>query len=113
MSLLMNRPEKRKSPTLLVPLESFLYLQEKCHIERCGNPQSEKAKQRLIRNFEEHSYNGKKQLMNGDLGGCNGNPENAWEERRWTSWSVEDMIEILSEAGLPWERGEDTEYIAV
>lgn len=113
MSLLLNRPERRKSPTILVPLESFLYLQEKNYIERCGEHHSEKAKQGLIRNFEEYSYKGMKQLRNGDLGGCNGDPENSWEEGRWTSWSVDDMAKILNEAELPFEIGEYVEYIAL
>lgn len=113
MSLLINRPERRKSPTILVPLESFLYLQEKSYIERCGKHHTEKMKQRLIRNFETFSHSEKKQLMNGDLGGCNGDPENTFEEGRWTSWSVDDMAEILDGAGLPFERGESVEYIAL
>lgn len=113
MSLLMNRPERRKSPTLLVPLESYLYLQEKSYSERIGKSRSDKAKERLIRNFEQFSVDGMKQLMNGDLGGCKGKPENAWEEGRWTSWSVDEMAKILDEAGLPWKKGEDAEYIAV
>lgn len=113
MSLLLDRPVRRKSPTLLVPLESFLYLQEKSYSERIGKSCSDKAKQRLIRNFEQFSNDGMKQLKNGDLGGCKGNPENAWEEGRWTSWGVDDMAKILDEAGLPWKKGKDTEYIAV
>lgn len=111
--MLLSNPRVCKSPTLLVPLESYLYLQDRCRFERCGNHHSEMQRQKLSRNFEQFAYNGKKQLCNGDLGGCNGKPENAWEEGRWTSWSVEDMIRILDEAGLPWERGEETEYIAL
>lgn len=112
MSLLMNRSERRKSPTILVPLESFLYLKEKSYIERCGKHHTEKMKQRLIRNFETFSHNGMKQLVNGDLGGCNGEPENSFEEGRWISWSVDHMAEILDKAGLPFKRGESVEYIA-
>lgn len=51
--------------------------------------------------------------MSGDLGGCNGVPENAWEEHRWTTWSIEDMKNILNEAGLSWKNGEEVEYISV
>ena len=103
--------EVRKSPTILVPLESFLFLQDKVSVERLGKHHSEKKIERLTNNFEEFSYEGYKQLMNGDLGGCNGKPEKAWEERRWTSWSTEDMKRILNEAGLPWKDGEEQEYI--
>lgn len=102
-----------KSPTLLVPFESWMFLQRKGYQERSGKPHSEKGIERLRRNFQEHSYQGYKQLMNGDLGGCNGDPENAWEEHRWTSWSVDDMKKILDEAGLPWKDGEEAEYISV
>jgi hypothetical protein len=51
--------------------------------------------------------------MDGDFGGCIGSPENSWEERRWTNWSAEDMIRILTEAGIPCERGESQEVIDV
>lgn len=100
-----------KSSTILVPLESFLYLQDKQRFERSGKHCSEQNIERLKYNFETFSYNGYKQIMNGDLGGCKGEPENAWEERRWTSWSVEDIKKILDEASLPWKEGEEQEYI--
>lgn len=108
---LIHKPVLRKSATVLVPLDSFLFLQDRSYLERCGKHHSEKHMERLKRNFEQFSYNGYKQIMNGDLGGCKGNPENAWEEHRWTSWSVEDIKRILDEAGLPWELGEEAEYI--
>lgn len=102
-----------RSATILVPFESWMFLQKKGHEERGGKPYSDRAIERLTRSFQDNSYQGYKQLMNGDLGGCKGNPENAWEERRWTSWSVDDMKKILDEAGLPWKDGEEAEYIAV
>lgn len=102
-----------KSPTILVPFESWMFLQEKGYQERCGKQYSEILVGKMTRSFQEHSYQGYKQLMNGDLGGGNGNPENAWEEHRWTSWSVNDMKKILEEAGLPWKDGEEAEYITV
>ena len=113
MGLLMDKPTARESATILVPLESFLYLQEKSYSERTGKNQSDKARQRLTKNFRQFSYGGMKQLMDGSLGGCKGKPENAWEEGRWTSWSASDMAEILDEAGLPWKMGKDAEYITV
>lgn len=105
--------QTRKANTILLPLESFLYLQDKSYFERCGKHHTEKQIERLIRNFENFAHIGYKQLKDGDLGGCNGKPENGWEERRWTSWSCEDMKQILTEVGLPYKDGEETEYIAV
>lgn len=110
MSLIHN-PVLRKSQTVLVPLESFLYLQDKQRFERSGKHSTEKSIEKLKRNFEQFSYDGYKQIMNGDLGGCKGKPENAWEEHRWTSWSVENVKSMLDEAGLSWKDGEETEYI--
>lgn len=101
----------RKANTILVTWESYLYLQEKEYLERWGKRRNEKQIQRLRNNFDSFAYNGYKQLMDGDLGGCNGHWENAWEERRWTSWSCEDMKRILNEAGLPYKDGKPTEYI--
>ena len=80
MSLLMKRPRVMKSPTLLVPLERWLFLQGRSYFERTGKQFSNKAIERLTRNFYELAYKDKKQLKNDDLGGCKGNPENSWEE---------------------------------
>lgn len=113
MSLLRKKTVVVKCHTILVPLESYLYLQDKEYFERCGKHHSEKHNERLIRNFKRFSNEGKYKLKDRDLGGCIGKPENAWEEGRWTSWSCEDMIQILNEACLPYEQGEDSEYIAV
>lgn len=103
----------RKVNTILLPLESFLYLQEKGYNERCGKYRTEKQIERLKRNFESFAYNGYKRLCDGDLGGCVGNYENAYEERRWTSWSCEDMKRFLNEANLPYKEGKETEIIEV
>lgn len=99
-----------KAKTILVPLESYLYLQNKRHNERStsGQPLNE---ERLTRNFNRTACNGYGRLMDGDLGGCIGKPENGYEERRWTSWSCEDMKSILDEAGLQYKDAEDTDYI--
>ena len=111
--LLLQNPVKFNSPTILVPYESWIYLQEKSYNERIGKSFTEKIIERRKHSFEQHSRDGKKQLMNGDLGGCRGPVENAWEERRWTSWSVKDMAYMLDEAGLPWEAGGEVECIAL
>ncbi len=64
-------------------------------------------------NFVRFGQEENEQRDRGDLGGCKGDPENAWEEHRWTTWSVEDMKNILNEAGLLWKDGEEKEYISV
>lgn len=110
---LVHNPIARKSSTILLPLDSFLFLQDESFYERCGKHYSEKQMQRLTRNFEQFGHGGYKQLKSGDLGGCNGVPENAWEEHRWTTWSIEDMKNILNEAGFSWKDGEEVEYISV
>ena len=103
----------RKTNTLLLPWESYLYLQRKERKERCGDCLKDEWIKRLKRGFDDLAKDGHKQIMDGDLGGCIGNPENAWEEGRWTSWTCEDMKRILDEAGLPYKDGDETEYIAI
>lgn len=105
--------QTRKANTILLPWESYLYLQQKSRNERCGDWKTEKQIKRLKASFDNLSHDGYKMLMDGDLGGCVGNWENGYEEGRWTSWSCEDMKRILSKAGLPYKDGEETEYIAV
>ncbi len=109
----MSAMKVRKANTILLPLESYLYLQDKEYFERCGRHKSDKMIAKLTQNFNQFQHNGYKRLMDGDLGGCVGKPENSYEEGRWTSWSCEDMKRILDEAGLPYKDGEETEYIAV
>ena len=104
----------KKSPRILVPWESWLYLEERSYKERCGRKHTEKSLERMKRNFNSLAhYKGMKQLMDKDFGGAIGKPENSWEEHRWTGWSCEDMKKMLDEAGLPWEPGEEIEYISV
>lgn len=104
----------RKTNTILLPLESYLYLQNKSHLERCGKNHTEKQIERLKRNFDDFSYGtGYKKLYDGDLGGCSGHWKNGYKERRWTSWSCEDMKRILDNAGLPYKDGKQAEVIEV
>ena len=99
-----------KANTILVPLESYLYLQEKQHTERSAS-YKQFDDDRVKRAFYKHSYNGFYQLYDNDLGGCIGEPFRAFEEGRWTSWSCEDMKQILDNAGLPYKDGEQEEII--
>lgn len=105
----------RMTNTMLVTWDSWVYLQNKMHEERSvtGKPLSEKSIARLRRGFEVSSRNGWRQICDYDFGGCNGSPVNAWEERRWTSWSVEDMARILDDAGLPHKESDPIEVIDV
>lgn len=108
MSLLMTKPVIRKSPTILLPYESWIFLQEKSYLERIGKPYSERQKNRMKALFQNHSHNGKKELKDGDLGGCKGKPEHAWEEGRWTSWSCNDTMNLVdTKTGEPISTGED------
>lgn len=105
--------KSKKKNTIMVTLEAYLYLENKCYEERSGKNISEKGIKRLKRHFEDLSYQGYKKMFDGDLGGCKGDPLNAWEERRWTSWSASDMARILDEAGLDYKMGEQEEVIDI
>ena len=92
----------RKKRTIEVPYESLLYLHEVMHKERCEReykPLSDKYKERLRRSMPK---DGLYVLGDGDLGGCNGDPHDAWAQGRWTSWSIETMMAILEDAGLAY-----------
>lgn len=102
-----------KAKTIAVPFESWFYLQTESHNQRSesGKPLD---KERFKRMFDNHvkalGRNGTKLLKPGDLGGCIGDPHHAYEEGRWTSWTLEQMKAMLDAAGLPWEDGEVVEY---
>lgn len=103
-----------KSHTILVPWDSWLYLENKSYLERCGKYHTERQVERLKRNFAFFAFHdGMKQICDYDFGGAVGEPEKSWEEHRWTRWSCDDMKKILEEAGLSWKDGEDIEHISV
>ena len=100
-----------KSKSIEVPFESFLFLQEECFRQRNERGMthfSENHIARLRKGYE--SCKPVKYLMSGSLGGCNGSPIHAWEEGRWTSWTVDDMKRMLDENGLPWKDGPEIEH---
>jgi hypothetical protein len=108
----------RTTNTILLPLESYLWLYEegfKQRNERGETKLSDKSRERLTRNFDrfKHSKTGLYAAHDGNFGGCKGDPHNAWEEGRWTDWSVNQMARMLDEQGLPYEIGEPTEVIDV
>lgn len=105
----------RKANTMLITWEGWLYLRERQHAERSetGRPLAEKTIERLKRNFEYHSKDGWKRIMEYDFGGCVGSPKNAWEEHRWTEWSISQMMNMLDEKGLPYKESEPIDVIDV
>ena len=101
----------RKDKAIKVTWDGYLYLSEEQHRQRCesGKPFSKRAIESLKRSFE---LNGGI-MYDGSRGGCIGSPINAWEERRWTSWSVEDMKRMLNEKGFKWEDAGERESIDI
>lgn len=100
--------------TILLPWESWLYLENKSFQERCGKCHTKLHVEKMKRNFDFFAiYDGMKQIGDYDFGGATGNYEKSWEEHRWTRWSCEDMKRYLDEAGLPWKEGEQVERISV
>lgn len=114
MSILMSQPVVRKKRAIRVPLDSLLYLHSRCRKERCGDELRERTINEIKKNFNrfkdgEDLYH----LLDGDLGGCVGPIENAWEEGRWTSWSAKQMSEMLDQQHLDWKPADDEEVIEV
>ena len=113
MTLIMNKPIAMKHSTLLIPLDSFLYLQNECSVQRLGKELTEKGIARLTQNFKSVNRDGFAHMHDGDLGGCNGKPENSYEERRWTRWSIADMKRMLDAQGLSYKDGDQEEVIHI
>lgn len=100
---MINRTVKRK--TIGLSKEAFMYLQDRCRYERCGDHLSEKFKERLEKSFDQFAYKGYKEYYDGDLGGAvNG---------RWTSWSCDQVKKMLDESGLDYIEGEEKESIEI
>lgn len=114
MCLLTRKPIEMTANAILVPWESWWYLEERSFQERCGKPHTEYSKEKLRSSFNRFvDSDGFKRLKDHDFGGAVGKPENSWEEHRWTSWSCKDMKKMLDEAGLPWKDGGCVTYISV
>ena len=113
--MLSLNPVAHKVNTILVPWESYLFLQDESRRQRSEEykPRSDRSLEMLHRSFKMNSHNGLHELKDYDLGGCNGDPRNAWEERRWTSWSVQKMAEMLEENGLGYTFGAEKEIISL
>lgn len=101
----------KKERTLILPLESVLYLSEECRHQRIGDHLSDKAKEMIKKNFLKHKDN--YLVYDGSFGGAIGDPKNSYEEGRWTSWKIEDMKRMLDKQGLPYKDGEEIETIGI
>ena len=105
-----------KAKSIKVNWESWLYLRQEMNKQRSetGKPLSENSIERMKREFDRFAdKNGMKAIMDGSFGGCIGSPIRGWEERRWTSWSLDEMKRMLDEKGLKWAEAEDIEYFPV
>ncbi len=112
-----------KAKAFGVGLDGYLYLQNRCRNERCGDHFSERMIEKLKKNFDNFKVRkpvpgyeelvGMYILWDGQLGGCNGPAKNSWEERRWTNWSAADMERMLDEQGIAWKPAPDQEYFNV
>ena len=100
-----------KKKSIVIPLESRLYLEDQLHLQRGGKHTSPITIERLT--FQAERDNNKFILTSGDLGGAIGDPKNSYEEGRWTSWSVDEMKEMLDKAGLPYKDGDPVEEISI
>ena len=103
----------RNVNSIFLPLDSYLYLHELCTAQRSGRTMSDNHRKWLETNFHRVccKSNGMYNAMDGYLGGAVGKPQNSYEDRRWTTWSVEDMKNILDAAGLSWAEGPTLEVI--
>lgn len=83
--------------SLKVNLESYLYLQEQCKLQRLGEKLTDNQIKRLTKNYYSNYLNGIN-LTDGQLGGA--------KDNKWTSWTIEDMKDLLEKANLKYEYSE-------
>lgn len=101
-----------KKRAMRVELEGWLYLQDQSSLQRGGRIHSESWRERMKKHYEWHDKKyGGHMLMDGDLGGAIGKPENSYEEGRWTSWSLDQMKKMLDEKGYKYIDIEDVDVI--
>lgn len=88
---------------LKVNLESYLYLQEQCKLQRLGEKLTDKQIERYTKNYYKQ-FSGGIYLTSGQLGGA--------KDNKWTSWTIEDMKTLLEKANLQYEYSEVNEINA-
>lgn len=103
--------------SIAVPFESWFFLKKEEYRQR-----SEHGRQLTEKRWKDVFYSvadkkgvsgAVKYIKSGDFGGCNGSPVHAWEEHRWTYWTLDEIKAMLDKAGLPYSEGEDIEYFDV
>ena len=93
------------SKTILVPFETWAFLRRRMSVERSGRTLDDEAVARMWRRC--HKVNGDRvQLDKNSLGGVNASG-------KWYEWSVEEMVAMIEAEGLPFEPGDEIEYIEV
>lgn len=93
-----------KAKTINVNLKGFLYLAEIQRRERLKKNFTDANREFLTKTFNRINPTGWSNIMDGDMGGAD-------EKGRWTSWTAQQMGEMLSAAGIEWTPGKDSEYI--
>ena len=108
----MNKTVKK---SIWTTWEGFMHLWTKSHEQRSETkkPISEWAINKTKSTRDGLAKDGMYQITSGHFGGCIGNPINAYEEGRWTSWNTEDMKVMLDEVGLPYKDGEEVEFFSL
>lgn len=101
-----------KKQSIRIPFESYFFLASEQHKQRCEKEYRPLNREFIEKRFIRDNPNGYL-ATNGSFGGCNGSPVRAWEERRWTSWSIETLKQMLDDVGLPWEDGPIVEEISL
>lgn len=102
-----------KKRAMRVELEGWLYLLDQQGMQRSGREKSEQYKEKLKIRYEQYDKKyGGHLLMDYDLGGAIGKPENSYEEGRWTSWSLDQMKKMLDEKGYKYIDVEDVDVIS-
>ena len=102
-----------KKRTIRVPFKSWMYLDNLGCSQRTGHEHSQKFIERIKREFDARWKEKGKEVIDKEMGGAIGEPENSYEDGRWTTWSIEEMKGMLDEAGLPYVDGEEVECINV
>lgn len=95
--------ERMKKQTILVSKKSYIYLQQRSRIERCGETLREARVKKLESVFNNLQYKGYVKLYDGDFGGK--------ENGKLTSWSSNDMASILQKEHLDYKLGDTEEII--
>ena len=100
--------KERVSKSIWIEKDAYMYLDRESRKQRGCKKMSAEAEERLWNRVCRHGELDKVQATDNSFGGGDGTYDG-----RWWLWSVDTLMKMLDEAGLPYDEGKEVKYISL